>query len=460
LDTTSRASGAVFRKDSWPLAAAQHWQWHLQSLAGNMAHNSIAELVTITGALSEDTFRCAIEQLFTEVDAFRIRIIQDHKGIAQWLDPASQLHFKIIDASGFNNPQAYIRHWITTDLARGIDLYNDPLHLSVLFKLRSCNYAWYTRTHHIICDAHTQMLLMRRAAEIYTALENGHLPTLNPFGSISDLTVEETAYRSSSTFGVDRRFWIHEMASPPNVTTFTRNGSSPVRKVNKCIPFSSSIETRLRQLGKTMECSLPHVMFATIAAYLHRSTQVDDIVLGLTVKGRVGRRLRSIPGPMANTLPLRLSISKELTMRDLICQTRSRVQRALRHQRYLTADILSDLGRDMRITPLYLVSVNYLSFDCNFHFGSCRTKFENIADCHAHESGHNSSLNLLNSSSGSTQNDRVRFRFLDRLNGDPVRVEVTSREVVGVDVPQQKPTVWGGFSQMLEAVATEPAQNI
>jgi non-ribosomal peptide synthetase component F len=109
---------------------------------------------------------------------------------------------------------------------------------------------------------------------------------------------------------------------------------------------------------------------AAAAAYLHRCTGEEDLVLGLSVLGR-GRAEREVPGMTANVVPVRLRAGRGVTGEDLVRQVPGAVLAALRHQRYRGEDI----ARDVRVAQdgaLFSVMVNVMPFDFGLRLGQCQ----------------------------------------------------------------------------------------
>ena len=73
-------------------------------------------------------------------------------------------------------------------------------------------------------------------------------------------------------------------------------------------------------MGKTLGASLAQVIETAAALYLHRLTGADDVVLGLPLTARVGRKMRTIPGMASNILPLRITFTHSGTFADLLAQ--------------------------------------------------------------------------------------------------------------------------------------------
>src|ERR1700712_133403 len=165
-----------------PLSAPQLGLWFAQELIGKVAANNIAELITINGLVDEGKFRDAVRVTILEAESLRVRIEQVGEEIFQRLDPDRDPQVATIDVSGDPDAVTTIKDWVSLDLGRSVNFdAGDPLYTFALFKVSSEKYIWYLRSHHVVCDGYSGMLVARRVAEIYTAVMAGWFPPESHF---------------------------------------------------------------------------------------------------------------------------------------------------------------------------------------------------------------------------------------------------------------------------------------
>ncbi|MEK8173678.1 condensation domain-containing protein [Streptomyces sp. M19] len=70
------------------------------------------------------------------------------------------------------------------------------------------------------------------------------------------------------------------------------------------------------------------VTLAAAAAYLHRVSGAEDVLLGMPVTGRTTSAARGSRGMFSNILPLRLTVTSATTVDDLVRQTSRAVRGA------------------------------------------------------------------------------------------------------------------------------------
>ena len=422
-----------------PLSAPQLGLWFAQELIGKVAANNIAELITINGLVDEGKFRDAVRVTILEAESLRVRIEQVGEEIFQRLDPDRDPQVATIDVSGDPDAVTTIKDWVSLDLGRSVNFdAGDPLYTFALFKVSSEKYIWYLRSHHVVCDGYSGMLVARRVAEIYTAVMAGCFPPERHFGSLRDLVEHDLAYRSSAQFELDRDFWAREMTHPPvAISLAPRPGSRSTQILRESIQLSLRIEKDLRQLAQETGSSLASVMFALLAAYLHRVTGAEDLVIGLPVLARVGREMRSVPGAVANVVPLRIKIDAGMDLTNLVRQVGRSVRQALRHQRYRAENLRRDLGIAASGESPFRVLADYSAFDYRLDFAGSPGSVENL-------------------SNGSVED--LSFEFYDLLGASGFRIEINFN--AGFYSVEDAIAHKVRFERLLESVVADPGPRI
>src|SRR5690606_37644594 len=116
---------------------------------------------------------------------------------------------------------------------------------------------------------------------------------------------------------------------------------APVSRIDSAA-LSDETERRIEQLSERENTSLATAVIAAFAAYVAQMTGQTDVVLSLPVAARTTALLRRSGSMVSNVVPLRLSVTDETTVHDLIAASGAAVSGALRHQRYRLEDIVRD----------------------------------------------------------------------------------------------------------------------
>ncbi|MEW1722411.1 amino acid adenylation domain-containing protein, partial [Streptomyces sp. NPDC093109] len=350
--------------------AGQLGVWHAQQMDPDNPIYNMGEYIEIHGKVNAELFEAAVRRVAEEVDCFGIRFEVAAREIPQqYFDLRSDWLFHVIDVSGEGDPRSSAESWMRADMLRPVDLRSGDLFTQALFALDEDRFLWYHRMHHIVADGLAGSVIAARVAAVYTSLSAGEAPAYSAIPSSSSLMDADADYRSSAEFEQDRAYWAERLSDHPQAVSLSgREPSAACHELTRhALHIPPDAAAELRKSARRLGTSLSGLAIAASAAYLHRATGQEDIILGVPVMGRA-TALRDIPGMTANIVPLRLTVQPKVTVRDLVKQVSRGVRDALRHQRYRYEDILRDLKLLGR-SGLYPLLVNIVSFDYDLRFG-------------------------------------------------------------------------------------------
>src|SRR5258708_7016169 len=234
---------------------------------------------------------------------------------------ASTWSMPVIDVSKEPDPCASAEAWMRVDLNKPVNFNDEYLFKFALFVAAPNRFFWYQRYHHLINDGYGLALIVQRVAEIYTARVNRCVPADSPFGSYLSFIEDDNAYRASDRYRRDREYWMERFADGPEPASLAgRNAATPHDAVRYSTRLDSDATERVRAIAKTTGWSGPQVITAAMAAYLHRITATEDLIVGLTVTTRVGAATKNVPCTLAGVVPLRLTARAEISLAELIKQ--------------------------------------------------------------------------------------------------------------------------------------------
>lgn len=337
----------------------------------------------LIGDLRVDLLERAAWQVAEECEALRLRLRTDHLlddqpdssvTISDYVPP-----LEVIDVSRPGQGEAAALSQMAVDLAGPVRLDGDSLVRLVLFRLSTGRNLFYLRYHHFLLDGYGQILYLRRLARVYSALAGDQQSPPSPFGRLSDLTDEESAYYARGDAGQDREYWLRTMADPPARMDLGGSPSvsrSGVLRRSVCSPFP------MRSLHEAAAARGTHwsvIVIAALAAYLRKLTADDDLVIGFPVRARTTRTALTTPAMMSNELPLRLHVTPSMTVDELVTQVAGRIGELLAHQRHRGEDLYRALRASGASSELPSVVANVIPFDSPLSFGNCTATLRQLS---------------------------------------------------------------------------------
>ncbi|SDD31921.1 nonribosomal peptide synthetase DhbF [Paracidovorax valerianellae] len=350
---------------------------------------NLAEAIDIDGAVDPALFAEAVRRVTAEVEVTRLNFVDAGQGPKQVLAPVFTGDLPFLDFSGTADPQGEAQAWMHADFSRTIDLATGQLWLCALIRVLPGQHICYQRSHHILLDGFGGGLVARRIAVLYTALaQRGDIPSASRLAPLAQLAEEEHAYRESGRFPRDRQYWRDRFADVPEpLTLASRQSVNKGGLLRQTVHLPAASVQALQSVAQAWGSTLPQMLIAATAAYLYRSTGVEDMVIGIPVTARHNDRMRQVPAMVANALPLRLAMRPDLPFPELVREVGRQMRQILRHQCYRYETLRSDLNLLLNHRQLFTTVVNVEPFDYDFRFAGHAAKPRNLSNGTAEDLG-------------------------------------------------------------------------
>ncbi|WP_051796164.1 non-ribosomal peptide synthetase [Streptomyces sp. NRRL S-87] len=352
-----------------PLSAAQRGIWFAHDLDPSGRRYNVAEYKEVHGPLDRELLTAAWYRLATEADILRVaRIERDDDGLWQVLDAtAGARALRFVDLSGEADPSAAARALMDEDLATPVDLAAGGLYTVAVFRLAPEHHLYYQRYHHIILDGMSAALLDARLTELYAQALAGAPWEPGPFGRLAEVLDEDAAYRASQAAADDGAYWAERLAGLAETPRLAeaagpRPGPGDVPFVRRSVRLSPAEAQRVREVARAARAPWSMLMISLVAAYVHRISGKDELVLGLPVTGRTTELTRRTPAMTSNIVPLRLAVRPGLALGDLVGAVRGEVRAALAHQLPRYEDLCRDLSAGESARRIAAPMVNIMAF--------------------------------------------------------------------------------------------------
>jgi amino acid adenylation domain-containing protein len=361
-----------------PLSTAQVGMWFSHQLDPTRRIGTLAERVDIHGPIDPAIWQLAWRQVYTDIDACRVRFVEAAGALTQVVVPPADSTLPFVDLSRSPSARSAAEEWLRAQLSRPMDLDRSTSAFALL-KVSDEHFIWYHQYHHIANDYYGVVLIAERLAEAYTALAMELPQPHNPVGRLYEVLEEEAAYHRSPDHAQDRRYWLDRLDGLPAPPDLHGRTGPPDESLRRTTFLPDSLLGGMREVAQQAGTSWARVLMAAAAAYLSRMTGERDILLGLPVACRTTPTARRTPTLQANVVPLRLAVPSSISFEDLVAQAASAVNDALPHQRYRYEDLRRDLaiGADRQ---LFGWTVNVMSFERELRFAGHPTTRHNLAN--------------------------------------------------------------------------------
>ncbi|MFI2345841.1 amino acid adenylation domain-containing protein [Streptomyces sp. NPDC019443] len=341
-----------------PVTGGQSGIWLAQQIEPESSAYNVSFVLDLRGDIDLDRLAVAVRQAVEEAESLHVRIVGDNGVPLQVASPV-QVDVPTVDLRGESDPLASAHRWAEADRDRPADLAAAPLYAHALLRLADDHVWWYQRYHHIVIDGIGIARISRRAGDLYT-YGDGDRATA-PDWSLSRLVDADAAYRVSEKYEEDRAHWLRRMADRPEpVRLVERSSGLTKRRLRRTAELAAPAVGGLRDAAAAAGVQLSRILLSAVAAYLHRATGEQDLVIGLPVTTRQDPATRHIPGMVSNILPLRLTVRPDMTGAQLATTVCTAVSETVAHSRHRAEDLARDLGLVDGVQELVGPTVNIL----------------------------------------------------------------------------------------------------
>jgi thioesterase domain-containing protein len=314
-----------------PLSIGQERLYRLSQLNPGVPLYNVAVAYRLLGPIKIEAIEQAVSRILERHEILRTTFpVVDGKPV-QRIAPA-QAHpdaFLRVDLGAAPEADRSQRanQVIESEITQNIELAEAPLWRLALIRLGDREHMLVLTMHHIVTDGWSFDLFLKELATLYGADDKNRT---NRLGELSIQYSEYAERQRQSLVGVEfekqRSYWTDQLAgSIPLLRLPTDRSKSVQAKRNAAsFPFalSSELSRALTNLSQSENATMFMTLLAAFAALLHESTQQDDLLLCTPVTGRHRPQSKSLIGYFNNILPIRLDLSGDPTLLELMRRTR------------------------------------------------------------------------------------------------------------------------------------------
>ncbi len=358
---------AESKSESWamPASVAQQRFWSLEQFSpGNPALHMRA-CMRLNGALNVAILEQSLEALTDRHETLRTTFDnreddkrEDDKredDLYQVISARRDIPLPVtaLDHIPEADREAKLQIFIREEASLPFDLVRGPLARARLFRLGEQEHVMMITTHHILADGWSQNVMQRDLWGFYEAFSESREPSLPPIAvQYADYVQFQREWLASDAAREETEFWKTRLASPLPVLDIPIDHPGVEQAVPQgpmeTLLFPVDLTQSLKRLSQSHDASMFMVMLAAYGAMLHRSTGQEDMLIGSPVANRRAET-EALIGPFSGPVSLRLNLSGNPTMRELLGRVRDITVEALGH---------TDLPFEVLLDHLDVRSVN------------------------------------------------------------------------------------------------------
>jgi hypothetical protein len=248
----------------------------------------------ISGRLQIPLFVKSLEYVIANNENFGTRLHLDDEGhVTQSFTPETHFQIQMKDFSQTDSPVETCQLWMDSHFQQPFDLYDSPLYDFAILKISETHYFFLIKMHHLIIDGWGCFVMVqeirRRYRQLFYGQEEEQVKTF-PF---SAYLAAEKAYVNSAAFGEDLQYWKKKFEVLPALLRERTRGLAekvtllPVSRQQMRV--SQRLVAGISRVAEELGVSTLHVWLGILGVYFHRTTQHEEICVGIPVLNRSGQ---------------------------------------------------------------------------------------------------------------------------------------------------------------------------
>ncbi|WP_455907021.1 amino acid adenylation domain-containing protein, partial [Rhizobium ruizarguesonis] len=328
----------ISRDGALPLSYSQQRLWFLSQLDEDSTNYNIPLGWRLQGRLDRVAWRRSLDRLFARHEALRCTFVAGED------DPQVQIlsgdrGLPVVEHDLRDRPdaQAALLDLCQEEARTPFDLAREPLIRGRLIRLADEEHVFLLTQHHIVSDGWSMGVLVRELSSLYRAFEAGEDDPLPPLAiQYPDYAAWQRQWLSGERLQRQAQYWRDTLSGAPARLALPTDRPRPAQQsfAGASVPvvIDQALTRGLKRLSRQHGTTLFMTVLAAWAAVLSRLSGQDDIVIGVPTANRRRREIEDLIGFFVNTLAVRIDLSGEPSVSDLLERARRAALTAQDHQ--------------------------------------------------------------------------------------------------------------------------------
>ncbi|KAG0001634.1 hypothetical protein BGZ65_003322, partial [Modicella reniformis] len=353
----------VSREGDLPISFAQQRMWFLAQLEGVSETYHMSMSVHLQGDLNCDAWQCALNTLFARHEALRsVFVTVNGEPQVRLLSAQSGIPICWKDLRGQPDAETKLERISAEETSAPFDLAQGPLIRVVMVQLDNDEHQLLLTQHHIVSDGWSMAILCNELNALYTAYCMCEPDPLLPLTiQYPDFAAWQKQWLSGDRLEAHNSYWRTVLADAPVLINLPTDRPRPAQQSFAGKDIQIRLNPQLTRSLKDLSQKHGTTMYMTIltawSAVLARLSGQDDIIIGSPTANRNNPQIESLIGFFVNTLALRVDLSGDPTVRQLLDRVRSTTLDAQAHQDLPFEQVVDIVQppRSMSHSPLFQV---------------------------------------------------------------------------------------------------------
>jgi len=345
----------MINNNTFPLSNAQKRIWYAEKMYRNSSLFNIGGSVKIYGNVDIYALKKAICEMIEDNEALRFRFIEKDGEPMQYI--CSDIgNIDYMDFSMKEDSYGDYDKWCAKNAAEPF-IMTDQMYYFTVFRITDNEMGYFIKIHHIVADGWSMKLLTEQVINNYERIIYNREKSLTGFPSYTDYIFNENQYLSSEKLIEEKKYWLNMFNDLPDVSF---QFGKELKGERKTFIINDHFHECIKKYIDQKNISLNIFFIGVYLIYSYKKRGERDIVIGMPLLGRKGKKDRQTLGTFVNTMPFRYKIDPNMSVNEMFSALLKELRRSYLCQMYPYNFLREDLKlNENNIEKLFDVCINY-----------------------------------------------------------------------------------------------------
>ncbi|CAM8813374.1 non-ribosomal peptide synthetase [Burkholderia pseudomallei] len=319
------------------LSLAQQRLWFLTQLEGVSEAYHMSGAVRLDGPLNREVLQRALNRIVMRHEALRTCFAREEGEPIQVIQPHADLTMSYHDLREAEQSEQRAKDLSQAHASAPFDLSRDLPVRVLLLQLADEAHVVQVVMHHIASDGWSVGVFLQELSALYGSFIAEQDDPLAPLPlQYADYAAWQRRWLASGQLEKQGAFWQTNLSGAPTLLELPTDRPRPPKQLHAGasveVKLGAALSERVKRLSQRHGVTPYMTLLSSWAAVLSRLSGQEEVVIGSPVAGRNRTEVEALIGFFVNTLALRLDLSSEPTVGELLKRTKAQVLSAQAHQ--------------------------------------------------------------------------------------------------------------------------------
>ncbi|KGV04071.1 D-alanine--poly(phosphoribitol) ligase, subunit 1 [Burkholderia pseudomallei MSHR4032] len=319
------------------LSLAQQRLWFLTQLEGVSEAYHMSGAVRLDGPLNREVLQRALNRIVMRHEALRTCFAREEGEPIQVIQPHADLTVSYHDLREAEQSEQRAKDLSQAHASAPFDLSRDLPVRVLLLQLADEAHVVQVVMHHIASDGWSVGVFLQELSALYGSFIAEQGDPLAPLPlQYADYAAWQRRWLASGQLEKQGAFWQTNLSGAPTLLELPTDRPRPPKQSHAGasveVKLGVALSERVKRLSQRHGVTPYMTLLSSWAAVLSRLSGQEEVVIGSPVAGRNRTEVEALIGFFVNTLALRLDLSSEPTVGELLKRTKAQVLSAQAHQ--------------------------------------------------------------------------------------------------------------------------------